>query len=250
MICRAGLFPTDSIPEVTIMRHSIAARCLSAAFVLLLVCAATHATAQSNAQSTEAQAAGTQAAPRNSLVKGAWALQFKVDSDAILSEFGGSVAIKRHVSAQSAFRVGFDYGLSTLNTDIGDSQQSDRDHAMVGMFVDFLRYTDVESPIHFFWGTGPFGSFYRDTNTIEQETSETESVIQIWSAGISGRVGVEWFATRTLSFHAEYFGTAYYERRTSESTTAYGESSNSSTITDDEWRLSRGPVVFGLSAYF
>ena len=227
------------------MRHSIAVRCLSAAFVLLILAAA-HA----NAQSTETQAAGTQAAPKNSLVAGAWALQFKVDSDAILSEFGGSVAIKRHVSDRSAFRVGFDYGLSTGDRDWDGERQNDRANGMIGMFVDYLRYTDVTSPVNFFWGVGPFGSFYRSRDTIEQEFSETESVIKIWNAGISGRVGVEWFATRSLSFHAEYFGTAYYESRTSESTTTHGETSDSSEISDDEWRLSRGPVVLGLSAYF
>ena len=246
------------------MRHSIAAWCLSAASALLLVCAATLAHAQSVSQSTEAQTAGaqssvsqateTQAAPKNSLVKGAWALQFRVDSDAILSEFGGSIAMKRHVSAQSAFRVGFDFGLSSGEASTtppsGNGQENDRDAEMVGMFVDYLRYTDVESPIHFFWGTGPFGSFSRSKNSSRVASSETESVTKVWSAGISGRVGVEWFFTRTLSLHAEYFGTAYYQSRTSESTTANGLGSLTSKVADDVWALSRGPVVFGLSAYF
>ena len=226
------------------MRHSIAVRCLSAGFVFL-AWAATQTAAQSAAQSAE-----TQAAPKNSLVKGAWALQFKVDSDAILSEFGGSVAIKRHVSAQSAFRMGFDYGLSTMDRSVEDGQQTDRDNGTVGMFVDYLRYTDVESPVNFFWGTGPFGSFYRSKDSSKQESAEAESVTEIWSAGISGRVGVEWFATRSLSFHAEYFGTACYESRTSTVTTVVSGNSDSYEVSDDEWRLTRGPVVFGLSAYF
>ena len=233
------------------MRHSIAVLCSSTVFFFLM-CAA----APVNAQSDETQTAGTQTAPKNSLVKGAWALQFKVDSDAILSEFGGSVAIKRHVSDRSAFRVGFDYGLSTQDfdaqyTDGESDRQTDRDQETVGMFVDFLRYTDVESPVHFFWGTGPFGSYGRSKSSEQFVVGEQESVAKTWSAGISGRVGVEWFVARSLSFHAEYFGTAYYLRVTSTHTTRTGgEAPNTYESTTDQWALSRGPVVFGLSAYF
>jgi hypothetical protein len=222
------------------MKHSIAVRCVCAAF-LFLTWAAMRA---------DAQSAPTQSTPRNSLVKGAWALQFKVDSDAILSEFGGSVAIKRHVSAQSAFRVGFDYGLSTYGREVEGDRQSDSDTEMVGMFVDYLRYTDVESPVNFFWGTGPFGSFNRNKVSSRMGSAENESVATVWSTGISGRVGVEWFVTRSLSFHAEYFGTAHYERRMSKSTVVNDLGSSTNEISDHSWRLSRGPVVFGLSAYF
>lgn len=225
------------------MRHSIAALCVCAVFVVF-ICAATHAFAQAAGQAAE-----TQAAPKNSLVKGAWALQFKVDSDAILSEFGGSVAIKRHISAQSAFRVGFDYGLSTADRDREDLHY-DNDIGTIGMFIDYLRYADVASPVHFFWGVGPFGSFYRNKTSLPSGTPPYETINKSWDVGISGRIGVEWFFTRTLSLHAEYFGTAYYESRTSEFTSTVEGVPNTTKASDDQWALSRGPVVFGLSAYF
>jgi hypothetical protein len=205
------------------------------AFVLL-VWAATQA---------DAQSAETQAAPKNSLEKGAWALQFALDSDNLLTSYGGSVALKRHVSARTAFRVGFDYGLLTQDQEFEAGATTDTNYQNFGMFVHFLRYTDPEAPVHFFWGTGPFGSYSRSESTQSESYATSESVAETWSVGIDGRIGVEWFATRTLSFHAEYFGTASFQR--SERTTTTVDTFKS---TQDQWRLTRGPVVFGLSAYF
>ena len=218
------------------MTQSNRLRCLVAVWVLSVWGFSTAA-----AQSGET----TGAKPKNSLEKGAWALQFQIDSDRILTSYGGSVALKRHVSARSAYRVGFDYGLSTQDQESATSAKTDMNYQNFGMFVHYLRYTDPESPVHFFWGTGPFGSFSRTENSQSDSHQSSESVAKTWSVGIDGRVGVEWFATRTLSFHAEYFGTASYQRSELSATTV-----ETVEVTQDQWRLSRGPVVFGLSAYF
>lgn len=185
------------------------------------------------------------AKPRNSLEKGAWAMQFALDSDNLLTSYGGSVALKRHISPRSAYRVGFDYGLSTQDQESPGNTNTDTNYQNVGMFIHFLRYTDPEASVHFFWGTGPFGSFSRSESTQSDSDHSTEVVAETWSVGIDGRIGVEWFATRTLSFHAEYFGTASFQRSERRHTTV-----ETTETTQDQWRLSRGPVVFGLSAYF
>ena len=211
-------------------------------------------------------AAGSKAG--NSLEDGAWAVQFQIDSDKILTSFGGAFAVKRHTSRRSAYRVGVDFSfigqeneiehvdlkpaIDTLTT----STSIDESYQRVGLFVHYLRYVAPDAPVNFFWGTGPFLRFVRDKSdryTVDRDGLgyANESLYKTWEVGGDGRLGVEWFATRTLSFHGEYSFAAYY--RTGSRETSAVDPDGDFASREEEltgWVLDRGTVLFGLSAYF
>lgn len=206
----------------------------------------------------------------NSLETGAWALQFQISRNFTLSRFEGSViSAKRHFSDKKSLR----FGLS-LNASISDAEQnskqftsdtlrqiltadSDSDVQNIELNVQYLFYPSPEKEINLFLGVGPMVGFNRSNSETGSERgtpnpveSTSQRTSKRWSLGISANLGAEWFATKNISFLAEYGLSLNYiwvkDSRTDKTAGIVTEAENKSKILN----LSATSVKFGLSVYF
>ncbi len=206
---------------------------------------------------------------RHSLDKGIHALQFEIENDFDLSSFQGStISFKKHTSDHSAYRVG-------LSTSFSSSDQT-RDQYENGESVPYARETKTNSfsatvnlqkvfyrspastAIHLFYGLGPKLGFSHSGSDSRIDSSpsaisDRHSDRDAWTFGLSGVLGVEWFASRDISFLAEYGSALQYDysKRTDEQT-IYGQTTDRNLIKEksDGFSLNSSAVKFGLSAYF
>ena len=211
----------------------------------------------------------------NALHPGMWALMFQIDEDIVPKPFEGlGIALKRHWSRKTALRLGFDIGLSvdeadleskrsvddTLQNELNDFNKTNGQSVAVELL--YMMYPWPDSYVNFFWGLGPVISFSRSDRKREGDTVHYDSgssqlyrsyyYHRSWSAGLKGAVGVEWFATRRISFHMEYQSTLTYQSRYTEreEINDYYSSEEFRKITSGYWSLQTGTVVVGLSMYF
>ncbi|HEU4365242.1 MAG TPA: hypothetical protein VFT13_07225 [Candidatus Krumholzibacteria bacterium] len=175
-------------------------------------------------------------ARKNSLVPGAWAIQFQIEDDIGVKPFNGmSISLKRHVSSQSAFRFGATLSVDFRNDENNDTNvQADTvvatshredDSNSQGIRIDllYMRYPASASRVSWFWGAGPLVRYSRSdresrstyTTINGSQTRTTDQESDTWGVGGMGTMGVEWFATKEVSFHAEYF--AFLEYSSSDS---------------------------------
>lgn len=132
--------------------------------------------------------------PSYSLEPGAWALLFQVDDLLGLDYFEGMLALKYHLSERRALRFGAG---GNANTGVG----RDRLVGGLGLQALYLLYPQPNREVNFYLGTGPDArvDIHREQIGGAPETRRT-----YWSLGLSGRLGVEWFATESLSILREY----------------------------------------------
>lgn len=161
----------------------------------------------------------------NSLVDGAWALQFQIsDRGFTLRSFQGlAFSGKYHLSDKKAIRLGLEFDASissgtheeyrrtpydTMSTiaDIDSNMQS------IEFVAQYLVYPSVEANVNFYFGAGPLVQFFR-VDAEPEITSEYVDTTYVskpinynktWAVGINGVIGVEWFATKNISLLAEY----------------------------------------------
>jgi len=208
-------------------------------------------------------------ARENSLKKEKWALQFEVDRDFDLNAFQGStITVKRHSSDKSAYRLSLTTHLDFKDesTDFPINGQPAPGHndftdVKFEVAVKKISYTNPQGNINFFWGIGPvYGYQYF---LIDQDNITSDRLFQIkykreehtWSLGLNGILGVEWFATKSISFLAEYATTAGYTERNSKSVRKFVSNGivtyDIETTADlSELSFSSSQVKFGLSVYF
>lgn len=187
-------------------------------FVLPLPeCAAQHTLLDSSVVFNRSLPADTTETPRpNWLREGAWAVMLQVGASPIsFSEFfridsfySGYVFGKHHITAQDAVRGGLLIGLSS---NLGTQNISSRQQ--IGLALQYLRYAKSEAVVHFFYGGGVF--YISQASKFDATSSgnfDSEGISLFF--GISGFLGVEWFATQHLSIHGEFGGTLgfIYER--------------------------------------
>lgn len=210
----------------------------------------------------------------NALHPGMWALMFQIDKDIVPKPFEGlGIALKRNWSRKTAMRLGFDIGLSvdeydreskrsvddTLRNESNDFDKTNRQSVAVELL--YMMYPWPDSYINFFWGLGPVISFSRSDQKREGDIVHYDSgssqlyrsyYSRSWSAGLKGAAGVEWFATRRISFHMEYQSTLTYQSRYTEMENIddYFSSEEFRKSTSEYWSLQAGTVVVGLSMYF
>jgi hypothetical protein len=204
----------------------------------------------------------------NSLTAGAWALQFEIEDNFDLGSFEGStISIKKQTSPGSAWRLGLSVAINARVADnvsdildsIRNSTDNHSQNQSVGVTVHRLWYPSPDRLVNVFIGLGPIGSFSHAT-TGSSNTSASgrftkdERESWSWSAGVSGILGVEWFATRNISLLAEYGTVAEYEHIKNERTQwsyNYGDVFTQDTeSTSDAFNFSARSVKFGLSVYF
>lgn len=215
----------------------------------------------------------------DAMKKGAWALQFEVNQDFDLSAFQGStISIKKQVADGLAYRLGLDIEVSDVNSDTDEqdfqynhgeiSNQSDvqsthTDHGDQSFTLTAQRvsYPRHDARMKFFYGAGPLFSYAHlyDKRSIDEDHAgryqEQKTTTNNWSVGMTGILGVEWFASSTISFLAEYRTALAYNWGHTDYYSLYRSSGSTDqrrerTSDSDRIDLGAGAVKFGLSAYF
>jgi hypothetical protein len=201
---------------------------------------------------------------KNSLVEGAWAMQFQMSSYFTLSSFQGTIiSVKKHLTDQSAIRFGVS---TTLN--ISD----DNAHRELITFSNYVNYNSYDNhlyrlsinsqylyyllgstDVHLYVGSGPEIYYSWDKSEYEGDTARYASRDISSGFGMSGVIGVEWFATSSLSLHAEYSTIARY---TWTDNKREFTNFNITKVPEIKWSsgnyfsLSPSYIKLGLSAYF
>ena len=205
------------------------------------------------------------------LSPGSWSAQFQIDNNFTLTSFQGAVlSMKRHRSAGSAFRLGVTLRLEaagrdgtstetrndTLTSEVVDGSDSDTQSFQID--IQYLIYPSPNSPAKLFLGFGPFGQFA--TGNSERVnflssgvSSRVRSEFTNWAIGLSGLLGVEWFAANRISFHAEYGASVrYYESKSTRvavfRTGDLFVQDNTNESKAVEFEAKR--LLFGMSVYF
>lgn len=201
---------------------------------------------------------------RNSLRSGSWSFQFEVTEDFTLKDFNGLLlSIKKHTSAGKAFRLGLGISGSITDFDLTNTYQQDtlfqqfnRDADLDAQRFDFLlQYLSYPSPdadVNLFLGGGPLVQYSHAGSKSGYGGSISKSDQITWVAGIAGLLGAEWFATKSISFLAEYGLALEYQLRKNTSTYQISSTNYSSKNEQKETSLRVNPaaVKIGLSVYF
>jgi hypothetical protein len=217
---------------------------------------------------------------RNSLVEGAWALQFQITNNFTLSSFQGAVISgKYHLTPNSAVRLGvslngeFSDGnnaSTSVTADtirLGNSRIESNNGQVIIVTGQYLFYPAPESDVNVFVGVGPFIQYNR--NHLEREQKNVSSPFgfasvtvssadaHTWGLGATGLLGVEWFAAKSLSLHAEYGVSLQYQWSTQASSTVetptdplYPVLRMAADYSRRTWVFNGTSVKFGLSVYF
>lgn len=203
--------------------------------------------------SSAASADSTHSGRANSLRGGVWALQFAITDFVSLDEFDGGVSLKRHFSDRSALRLGVDGGAgsSSSESELYYEQEADNDSYRVRVSAIYQRYINPTAEANFYWGVGAIVGYQSSSREAVADSSSRYNEASTTDVGAQAIAGIEWFATRVISLHAEYSGAVFYskreatdeQRRTGYQTITYKEES-------DGWSTGLGGVRFGLSVYF
>ena len=217
-----------------------------------------------------------------------WALQFGIAGNFSLTSFQGStIGIKYQLSNKHAIRYGVtingtgddetgSYSGSINDTSLADGPGSrSTKNVNISGVVQYLWYSNPMHGIQIYAGAGPMisYSYYHSANeysylrlensggvttrywTVDSYYSTTEKT----GAGVSGVLGVEWFALQWLSLHADYnenmlyqWGTYVYDdiSYATITTPSYIPAERKQNLTIKGWTVTSGGVRFGVSVYF
>jgi hypothetical protein len=210
---------------------------------------------------------------RNSLTAGTWALQFQVGSNLTLTNFQGAIiSIKRQLTPNQAIRLGVGGSLSLAdNTSLNSYVQSDTSASATSssgeghswnttINLQYLFYANPEADVNMFFGAGVLGQYSRsyseadDINSapnVPSSRSISSSESHATALGIAGLLGVEWFAFRSFSLHAEYGALLRYSWGESRSDNFSASGLHSSTARKSRgWDSGGASTKFGVSVYF
>ncbi len=200
----------------------------------------------------------------NSLKKGSWAMQFQITDDFNLDSFQGStLSLKKHTSDGKAWRMGMTLDFSTNDREdeifyddtLSNSQDQEANGQYVQLSIQRVFYSRPGNRASLFYGLGPMASYRhtettRTTDTYGGQTDENDS--KDWSAGLAGFVGVEWFATESISILAEYGAafTYHHSDRTTMSRRADPDQSRRNESETHGYDFDPAAIKLGLSVYF
>ena len=156
-----------------------------------------------SATTSYAQSDDGQSDKEATLQQGVWALQFQIKENFTLSAFEGTtLSVKRHTSATRAWRLGVSLGATFENSDSEDGDQSKVDRQQIALIGHYLFYPTLKDPIHLYVGPGLRGAYSRASTKNEQRRPNGELILLAdgsvfeWTVGLSGTLGVEWFANK------------------------------------------------------
>ncbi len=227
--------------------------------------------------------------PQHSLEAGRTALTFGLSSSSerLVSFDGSLITFKKQFSRRTALRLGLGLNVDLSDSD-GDSrsemtriaddtvttwdedfQQRDNDAVGVDLDVVLIHYSGDDRPIHLYYGAGPMISYAysrqqnRDEDVLEdyERVRVADSERTTWRLGVRCVLGVEWFAARWFSLHAEYRvrGNYYHSKldleqwqisEYTEPTERIEEYLDNSSTTTKDWEIKNDGVVCGASFYF
>jgi hypothetical protein len=239
--------------------------------ILLFVCPQTYAQEKKKKKRVKS----------NYLMRGSWSLQFRIEKDFTLGSFEGAlISAKRHLSSNTAVRFGIGLNGSFENNELYDYRENfdssgmeiieynrdgNTEHLDLSFVSQLLFYTNIKSEVNFYFGVGPKIIYSRSTNeydydrkleepSIRGKYDEYNSYSRSWGFGLLGSWGVEWFATRKISFICEYGAGMEYQSRISnyQSNGSYDDrQTNRKSDRDSKLlRFYSSRVNFGLSVYF
>ncbi|MBI3365592.1 MAG: hypothetical protein HY033_11875 [Ignavibacteriae bacterium] len=205
---------------------------------------------------------------KNSLQEGMWAMQFQINNNFTLSSFQGTtISVKRHYSPTTAIRLGTSLSFSFDNRDGSSTntlepnpRSDDSNGQSLDVRVQYLWYPSPASAINMYFGAGPLVGLSHSKQTFEQSflnngqpvTSVRTDEGTAWGIGISGVLGLEWFATASIAFNAEYGSSMTYawQKQVSSITLSDASPAPGNESTRHSFGLFSSGVRFGLSAYF
>lgn len=209
----------------------------------------------------------------NSLQNGKLALQFQITNSFSLTSFQGAVLSgKKQISDNAAVRLGVGLGV-IVNSGMTETKPQNNDSVKslgenntgnqnINIGLQYLLYPSPEAEINFFFGGGVVAGYSRfNTSTKSTQISgaaqyelDQKTEGSGWNVGATGVVGAEWFATKSISFLAEYGILLNYfsqdETSTATSTDAPIPTSSSGTRKTRDFTFTPLQVKFGLSLYF
>jgi hypothetical protein len=198
--------------------------------------------------------------PKNSLQKGAWAVQFGIDKDFTLTNFSGaSFTIKRHFSKNIALRFGV--GMNLSQSDASSSSQYDTSFFMSGesgyqnnfnFNLLMLYYFNPNKEFNVYALAGPVFSYGFEKVSFNEEYSIVNQTLKNISAGGEIGFGAEYFVFRSFSLFAEYSAKVVFEQF---SNYLNSINNNNNLMASNKFEASRtsfsfNNVRFGLSVYF
>lgn len=205
------------------------------------------------------------------------ALQFQIGSNFTLNSFQGStISFKYHLSRTSAFRAGLSIDLSSTDGEgnsgsfISDTvssiadQNSDMSSYMVQFRTQYIYNINPGSKFLLYTGAGPLFGYDKSQGKSETEyqyprqapiKSISDQKRTMGYAGISGLMGVEWFASSGISLSAEYGLDIRYFWTKQEQTQQNlqinsSKVRNTTSIKSTGWEIYGNFVKFGLTVYF
>lgn len=130
----------------------------------------------------------------NSLEQGSWALLFQVNGLPSVDFFEGMIAAKYHVTNRQAWRFG-------IGGNGGTSGGGAHVQGGASVLAQYVLYPRTDREVNLYLGAGPrVGlSYMRSERPALDDDRRTR-----WDLGLTGRLGVEWFATRSISLLGEY----------------------------------------------
>lgn len=175
-----------------------------------------------------------------------WALQFGVIQDFQLGSFeNGEVSLKQRLSDVSALRYGLGLSFDWTNENGKDSNLASR------LSVFYQRYVNPKSAAAFYWGVGPGFSYAYTYRLMSDSNNFLERTFKDYGVALLGMVGVEWFATRVISFHAEYRADATYHFLKEADKAKLGSGAlNRNEFRSSAFDIRNSGVLFGMSVYF
>jgi hypothetical protein len=194
-------------------------------------------------------------------------LQFQINNNFSLSSFqGATLSAKRHFSNKKAIRLGISLGGGVSDVEdqsniTGATFGRSGNGQSIGINAQYTIYPSPDKSVNVFFGAGPIVGFSRSSSTITStpdsfSSTRNKAEETTWSAGISGILGVEWFATRNISFIAEYASSLGYNSSNRKETAEQKTNTSDYIMTNEIERHTKGfqfnpnAVKFGLSVYF
>jgi hypothetical protein len=226
--------------------------------------------------------AQNQSRDSTSLPEGSWALQFGIDRDFTLKTFQGStIGAKYQLSEKHALRGGLTFsgnasdGSNSISGEIGGidagtvPENSSGKSFGVNLILQYLWYFNPAGPVHFYSGFGPMVSYSYSKNSSDDYNISISNGQGYWiryqydykntqwAVGAAAVVGVEWFACRWLSIHADYneafqyqwLSSSRYQFESSSVNPSYLPLKLDSSGSIKGWALTSLGVAFGLNIY-
>ncbi len=141
----------------------------------------------------------SQDSSKNSLKQSMFALQFQIGNNFTLESFQGStLSFKYQILDESAIRVGFSISSYVETSREENFIEKPREKSIeLTINAQFIQYLKTFEDISLYTGGGP--KFYDRYYTLGDFGHE-----KIWSLGLDGILGAEWFFKKNMSLSAEY----------------------------------------------